>query len=142
MRELRVGRTSRKRYELDPDLGPDGQLLVERAAAARRLAARLNDQRALGAPTAHAGELVALGLLHEVGHALIDRFERDVRPTLFGDALRELESDVGQKPVGDVLDRLSQEFGSEPARTDLLESLLLLDVAAENPAATPLRPLV
>jgi glycosidase len=142
MRELRVGRTSRKRYELDPDLGPEGELHVERAAAARRLATRLNEQAALGAPTAHAGEIVALGLLHEVGHALIDRFERDVRPTLFGDALRELEADVGARPVREVLDRLSEEFGPEPAPTDLLESLLLLDVAAENPAATPLQPLV
>ncbi|HET9346741.1 MAG TPA: alpha-amylase family glycosyl hydrolase [Candidatus Limnocylindrales bacterium] len=142
MRELRVGRTSRQRYELDPDLGPEGEVLVERAAAARRLAARINDRAALGAPTAHAGEIVALGLLHEVGHALIDRFERDVRPTLFGDALRELESNVGARPVREVLERMSQEFGPEPARSDLLESLLLLDVAADNPAATPLQPLV
>ena len=54
--------------------------LVERAAAARRLAARLNERAAGGAPTAHAGEIVALGLLHEVGHVLVDRYERDVRP--------------------------------------------------------------
>jgi glycosidase len=142
MRELRVGRTSRRRYELDPDLGPTGELIVERAAAARRLAARLNDRAALGAPTAHAGEIVALGLLHEVGHALIDRYERDVRPDVFADALRELDESVGRKPVDDVLTRLSAEFGPEAGRPDLLEALLLLDVAAENPAATPLRPLV
>jgi hypothetical protein len=36
MRELRVGRTSREQYELDPDLGPDGELVIDRAAAARR----------------------------------------------------------------------------------------------------------
>jgi glycosidase len=142
MRELRVGRTSRRRYELDPDLGPHGELLVERVAAARRLAARLNDRAAGGAPTAHAGEIVALGLLHEVGHALIERFERDVRPTVFDDALRELDENVGTRPVDEVLGRLATEFGEGPARGELLESLLLLDVAAENPAATPLRPLV
>ena len=44
------------------------------------------------------------------------------------------------KPVDDVLTRFAAEFGPEPGRADLLESLLLLDVAAENPAATPLRP--
>jgi glycosidase len=142
MRELRVGRTSRRQYELDPDLGPEGELLVERAAAARRLAARLNERAADSAPTAHAGEIVALGLLHEVGHALIARFERDVRPTLFQDTLRELDVSVGRRQVDDVLTRLSKEFSEDQPRTELLESLLLLDVAAGNPAATPIRPLV
>jgi len=142
MRELRVGRTSREAYELDPDLGPEGQLVVERAAAARRVAARLNERAAGGAPSAHAGEIVALGLLHEVGHALVDRYERDVKPTLFDDALRDLDEMIGTKPVEDVLSRFTREFGPEPARADLLESLLLLDVAAENPATTPIQPLV
>ncbi|HEX5013169.1 MAG TPA: alpha/beta fold hydrolase [Candidatus Limnocylindrales bacterium] len=142
MRELRVGRTSRRRYELDPDLGPAGEIVVERPVAARRLAARLNDRAAGGAPTAHPGEIVALGLLHEVGHALIDRYERDVRPTLFRDVLDEVDEAIGRRPVDDVLGRLASEFGEEPERTDLLESLLLLEVAAENPAATPIRPLV
>src|SRR5690349_17353831 len=142
MRELRVGRTSRKQYELDPDLGPEGELHVERAAAARRLAARLNERAAGNAPSANAGEIVALGLLHEVGHALIARYERDVRPAVFDDALRELEDALGAKPVDDVLVRLSKEFAEDQPRPELLESLLLLDVAADNPAATPVRPLV
>jgi glycosidase len=142
MRELRVGLTSRKRYELDQDLGPEGELVVDRPTLARRLAARLNERAALGAPTAHAGEIVALGLLHEVGHALVERFERDVRPTLFTDALLELDATVGKRPVDDVLDRVGAEFGEEPERTELLEALLLLDVAAENPATAPIRPLV
>jgi pimeloyl-ACP methyl ester carboxylesterase/glycosidase len=142
MRELRVGRTSRRQYELDPDLGPEGELHVERAAAARRLAARLNERAAGNAPSANAGEIVALGLLHEVGHALIARYERDVRPALFDDALRELDDALGAKPVDDVLARLSKEFAEDQPRPELLESLLLLDVAADNPAATPVRPLV
>ena len=83
MRDLRVGRSSREEYELDPDLGPAGELVVDRPVAARRLAARLNAKAAGGAPTAHAGEIVALGLLHEVGHALIAHVERTAQPTLF-----------------------------------------------------------
>ena len=143
MRELRVGRSSRKRYELDRShLGPGGEVLVDQVAAARRLAARLNERAAGGAPTAHAGEIVALGLLHEVGHVLIDHYEADVRPGVFVEALAELDERIGQKPVDDVLKRLATEFGPEPGRPHLLESLLLLDVAAENPATTPLRPLV
>jgi glycosidase len=143
MRELRVGKSSRKRYDLDDrHLGSDGQLLVDEVSAARRLAARLNERAAGGAPSAHAGEIVALGLLHEVGHALIDNYEQEVAPNVFGDALAELDTKLGRRSVDDVLDRLSAEFGAEPDRPDLLESLLLLDVAVENPASQPLHPLV
>ncbi|HSL32112.1 MAG TPA: alpha-amylase family glycosyl hydrolase, partial [Candidatus Limnocylindrales bacterium] len=143
MRELRVGRSSRRRLDLDRrHLGPDGEVLVDEFAAARRLAARLNDRVSAGAPSASAGEIVALGLLHEVGHALIDRFERDVRPGAFAAALDDLDAAVGRAGVDDVLGRLAAEFGAEPDRPDLLESLVLLDVAAENPATRPLRPLV
>src|SRR4029078_11620851 len=140
MRELRVGRTSRETYELDPDLGPEGQLVVERAAAARRGAARLNERAAGGAPTAHAGEIVALGLLHEVGHALVDRYESDVKAALFDDALRERDEMIGTKPLDDVLARFAKEFGPEPGKGDLLESLLLLDHAADKPATEPRDP--
>jgi glycosidase len=143
MRELRVGRSSRKRYELDEaHLGPEGEVLVDEFAAARRLAARLNERAAGGAPSAHAGEIVALGLLHEIGHALIDNYEHEVAPNVFGKALVGLDAQLGRRSVDDVLNRLAKEFGPEPERPDLLESLLLLDVAAENPASQPLRPLV
>ena len=142
MRELRVGRSSRRRYDLDHrHLGHDGELLVDEVAAARRLAARLNE-RGGGAPTAHAGEVVALGLLHEIAHALVDRYERDVKPGAFASALARLDEKIGPKAVDDVLDRLADEFGSDPDRPDALESLVLLDLAAENPASAPLRPLV
>jgi glycosidase len=142
MRELRVGRSSRRRYDLDHrHLGHDGELLVDEVAAARRLAARLNE-RGGGAPTAHAGEVVALGLLHEIAHALVDRYERDVKPGAFASALARLDEKIGPKAVDDVLDRLADEFGSDPDRPEALESLVLLDLAAENPASAPLRPLV
>jgi glycosidase len=142
MRELRVGRSSRRRYDLDHrHLGDEGELLVDQIAATRRLAGRLNE-RGGGAPTAHAGEIVALGLLHEVAHALVDRYERDVRPGAFASALERLDERIGHQAVDDVLDRLAAEFGRDPDRPDALESLVLLDLAAENPASAPLRPLV
>src|SRR5258706_2569505 len=142
MRELRVGRSSRREYDLDRrHLGDDGELLVDEHPAARRLAARLNE-RGGGAPTAHAGEIVALGLLHEVAHALVDRYERDVRPGAFASALAALDERIGRKAVDNVLDRLADEFGRDPDRPEALESLVLLDLAGENPASMPLRPLV
>jgi glycosidase len=143
MRELRVGRSSRKEFELDRrHVGPDGEILVDEIAAARRLAARLNERVAGGAQAASAGEILALGLLHEIGHVLVDRYEEEFRPALFADALGELDERLGRPAVDEVLRRLAREFGEEPDRPDLLESLVLLDVAAENPAGGPIRPLV
>jgi glycosidase len=142
MRELRVGRSSRRRYDLDHrHLGEQGELNVDHVAAARRLAGRLNE-RGGGEPTAHAGEIVALGLLHEVAHALVDRYERDVRPGAFASALDALDERIGRLAVDDVLDRMADEFGRDPDRSEALESLVLLDLAGENPASAPLRPLV
>ena len=46
-------------------------------AGIRRLAARMNAARPAGAPSVRAGEIGALGLLHEVGHLLIARYEAD-----------------------------------------------------------------
>ena len=103
MRELRVGRSSRERYKLDQrHVGPDGEVRVDEFASARRLAARLNEQAASGAPVASAGEIVALGLLHEIGHALIDRYEASVRSGVFATALDDLDERIGRKSVDDV----------------------------------------
>jgi pimeloyl-ACP methyl ester carboxylesterase/glycosidase len=143
MRELRVGRSSRKEFELDRrHVGPEGEILVDEIAAARRLAARLNERVAGGAQAASAGEILALGLLHEIGHVLVDRYEEEFRPALFADALGALDERLGRPAVDEVLRRLAREFGEEPDRPDLLESLVLLDIAAENPAGGPIRPLV
>ena len=117
-------------------------MLVDEPVAARRLAARLNERADQGSPPAHAGEIVALGLLHEVGHLLVDLYERDVRPGAVANALAALDARLGRKAVDDVLERVGREFGREPIRADALESLVLLQVAADNPATVPLRPLV
>ena len=74
MREFHVRRTARERYAIDPALlGVRGDLVVADIAAIRRLAGRMNDDRAPGAPSVGAGEIGALGVLHEIGHLLIER---------------------------------------------------------------------
>jgi pimeloyl-ACP methyl ester carboxylesterase/glycosidase len=140
MKTWRVGRTSRRALGIGPtEIDPDGSLRIADLAAVRRLAARLN---ATGdAPTASAGEIVALGLLHEVAHVLIDRYEAEVRPGAVAAALAGVDTTVGRRKVDGVLSRLGKEFGPEPDRAEALESLFLLALAGENPAADPIRPL-
>jgi glycosidase len=140
MKTWRVGRTSRRALGIGPtEIAEDGSLRIADLAAVRRLAARLNETG--DAPTASAGEIVALGLLHEVAHVLIDRYETEVRPGAVAAALAGVDTAVGKRTVDRVLRRLGAEFGPEPDRAEALESLFLLALAGENPAADPIRPL-
>ncbi|HEX3427637.1 MAG TPA: alpha/beta fold hydrolase, partial [Candidatus Limnocylindrales bacterium] len=140
MKTWRVGRTSRRALGIGPaEIADDGSLRIADLNAVRRLAERLNASG--DAPSASAGEIVALGLLHEVAHVLIDRYEAEVRPGAIAAALAGVETALGKRTVDRVLRRLGTEFGPEPDRAEALESLFLLALAGENPAADPIRPL-
>ena len=77
----------------------------------------MNAARAAGAPSVQAGEIGALGLLHEVGHLLIARYEADVRPGAMSEALADLETRLGPD-AGRLLDRFGEEFpGAGPTRS-------------------------
>ncbi len=146
VRDFHVRREPRERYALDrPLIGVRGDLVVTDTAGLRRLADRMNAARAAGAPSVQAGEIGALGLLHEVGHLLIARYEADIRPGAMAAALADLEARLGPD-AGRLLDRFGEEFPGvgpdpEPA-TDRLEELLLTRVANENPAIGRLHELV
>jgi len=140
MKTWRVGRTPRRSLGITgSEIAADGSLRIGDVAAVRRLAARLNQTGE--APSASAGEIVALGLLHEVAHVLIDRYQAEVRPGAVAEALAEVDAALGKRTVDRVLRRLGTEFGPEPDRAEALESLFLLALAGENPAADPIRPL-
>ena len=145
MREFHVRRTARERYEIDDALlGARGDLVVTDLAAIRHLAARMNSVRPAGAPSVGAGEIVALGLLHEVAHLLATRLETlgaGAMPVALRDVRRELGDDADL-----VLDRFAAAFpgvGPEPEPpVARLEELLLTRIANENPAIGPLRELI
>ncbi len=145
MREFHVRRTARERHAIDDALlGARGDLVVADLAAIRHLAARMNSVRPAGAPSVGAGEIVALGLLHEVAHLLTARFEALGAGAMAG-ALRDIRRDLGDD-ADLVLDRFAAAFpgvGPEPEPAVLrLEELLLTRIANENPALGPLRELV
>src|SRR6185312_12589212 len=141
-RDFHVRRTARERYEIDDALlGIRGDLAVADLAAIRIVAQRMNDARPAEAPGVTAGEIGALGLLHEIGHLLIARQASRGEPnmaTAMRDVRRRLHDDLDH-----LLDRFGAAFpgtGPEPEpRPIQLEELLLTRVSNENPAIGPLR---
>jgi glycosidase len=173
VRQLHVSREARQRYGLGEALfGLRGSVLVADLARARQLAARMNRARALGdapgTPTIAAGELGALGILHEIFHHVVRRYDERLSPGALRDAVTELEEELGGRRLARVLARFAAEFpdgaapvpahdepppgepkpgepkpvpGSPEARAQELEELLLLALTNGNPAAEPLREL-
>ncbi len=145
-RDFHVRRAARERYAIGTSLiGIRGDLIVSDVGAIRRLAARMNEDRAPGAPGVGAAEIGALGLLHEVNHLLIDRFETTRRPRAMASALTDIRARLGGD-LDRLLDRYAEEFpGREPTvepPVQRLEELLLTRIANENPALGALRELV
>ena len=145
-RAFHVRREPRERYAVDqPLIGTRGDLVIADTAGIRRLAARMNILREPGAPSIQAGEIGALGLLHEVGHLLIARYEAERRPGAIRAALADLEDRLGPDAVR-LLDRFGEEFpgqGDEPETpAHRLEELLLTRVSNENPAVGSIRELI
>jgi glycosidase len=128
-----------------PLIGSQGDLVATDLAGIRRLAAAMNALRPAG-PSIQSGDIAALGLIHEVGHLLIDRYETLRMPGAIATALADLEGAIGSREARRLLDRFGAEFpgiGPEPEPPPTrLEELLLTRIANENPAADPLLELV
>ena len=145
-RDFHVRREPRDRYAVSGSLiGTRGDLVVTDTTGIRRLAGRMNADRAGGAPSVQAGEIGALGLLHEIGHLLVARYESSRRPGAMTAALATLDATLGADSRS-LLDRFGQAFpGPRPepeAPAERLEELLLTRISNENPALGPLHELV
>ena len=145
-REFHIRREPRDKYAVDrPLIGTRGDLVVTDAPGIRRLAARMNLARIAGTPSIQAGEIGALGLLHEIGHRVIARYEEERRPGAMRAAMADLEDRLGPD-AGRLLDRFGEEFpgtGPDPEPSEhRLEELLLTRVSNENPAVGSLRELI
>src|ERR1700693_1311610 len=143
MRALPISRTARRRFQLDVDAGiaPTAQpavpstRLAANLPAARRVAAAVNAARRPGEPSAQAGEIAALELLHEVFHLLVRRAAELDPATAMTAATEAVGAGVGERRREELLDAVGDEFpdvegAPEPVR---LEELLLVRVANENP---------
>ncbi len=154
LREFHVSRTARDRHGIDAALfRTDGQVVLADPSAARRLAASLERARAgAGRPPVEAGELFAMGLIHEILHYVVGLYRREVDPGAFGGALAAVDAAVGPAEVDAVLDAFRERFPTAAAyrgdpgaipldRAAALEEVALLWLENVNPAFEPFREL-
>ncbi len=150
MRSLPFSRTARRRFKLDTIIPPSGaapaptRRLAANIAQARKVTLAVNATRRAGEPSAQAGELAALELLHEIEHLLVARAAELVPATAMDETGANIRRDVGARTLDDLLGAVGEEFPDVAGTTPQvrLEELLLVRVDNENPAVRPLRDLV
>ncbi|CAN5642393.1 hypothetical protein BH23CHL7_BH23CHL7_01060 [soil metagenome] len=159
--EFHVSREARDRYDFDERLfGLNGNVVFANYTASRRFAAKMNARRDLaGDPGAavRAGDINAMGLIDETLHEVVEMYRQQVKPDAIGEALASLSGRLGEESLDGALLQFVANFpGSvvyrqqlppdEYLRTDsqgtpnrqvVLEELLLLWLANQNPAFAP-----
>jgi glycosidase len=160
MRSLPISRSARRRFALSDSLGaatpppvaPSGPLpssaavrrLAANLPAARRIATAINATRQEREPSAQAGELAALELLHEIGHLVIEKAAAADPEASMSRSAAAVEIGIGEQAFGGLVAAVAEEFPdvAEQEPPGRLEELLLVRIANENPAARPLRALL
>jgi len=162
--EFHVSRRARDRYTFDRSLFSfTGRFIVADFDAARRFAARMNEQRDLirfPEQAVKAGQINAMGLIDEILHSIVALY-REQHPRVLAWALDWLDAHLAPGEVDATLARFAQEFpplkvyqgkisvanylrgdhDGIPHRQILLEELLMLWLSNENLAFAPFREL-
>mgnify|MGYP000380228512 CR=1 FL=1 len=154
-----IRRALREKYQVDDALfSLRGNVVFANFYAARLLAQKINQARGAGA--VQAGELNALGLIHEILHAVLQQY-RQQRGDVMAQAVNALYENVGREAVEKTLQTFIDEFpplsvyrgqltmeqylnGSTDGvvnREIVLEEMLLVWLENQNPAASPFKEL-
>ncbi|HEX8990858.1 MAG TPA: alpha-amylase family glycosyl hydrolase [Anaerolineales bacterium] len=154
--EFHISRHARDRYQFDETLFAtdprDGGVVFSNFGAARRFADRIY---AVSGQLFPASELYAIGLMDEIMHILIRRYESG-NPGILGRAFASLAAGLGGRADEaltafteafpptivyrgqfDVPEYLAGSTASYPHRQIAMEEMLLLSVANRNPAIEP-----
>ncbi len=165
IKDFHVSKAARQKYDFDQSLfSITGDLIIANFRQARLLSDKINRKRkssSLADQLVTPGEINAVGLLHEVFHFLIRKYEQDENPGVFKRANTFLKEDIGEKDLSNILLSFVNEFpplpvfkkevspekylssstGGKPNTEIILEELILLHLENRNPAASKLKEL-
>jgi hypothetical protein len=164
MMEFHISRAARDRYQVSDTLfNFVGNVIFGDLASCRELAYRMTEVRAAAGDTepVNPGALYAMGLIDEVSHLVVAQYRRSRDPQVTRAALDWFAARVGEDGVEKLLRTFVQEFpnvavyrGEVPIdrwlnnstegmahREAVLEELMLLWLANQNPAFRPFREL-
>jgi len=160
-REFHVARKARDRYHFDQSLFTlSGEVIFANFRAARVFAQKINEKRDLlhyPEQAMKAGQLNALGLIHEILHYVAGLYREQSQPESMRLALEQLDAQLGADVVEAALRRFADDFpplavyrremsldaylagqsDGVPHRQLLLEELLMLWLENANPACVP-----
>ncbi len=163
--DFHVSREARKKYKINSSLySLYGSLIISDFSKAREVASQINKKRKENGEenaTVTAGEINALGLLHEIFHYLIRLYEDEINPKVFEKELKYLSSNMGDNNLEGLMNGFIGRFPSPEVyagrmsaedykkgysenksnREIIVEELILLYLQNNNPAALRLKEL-
>jgi glycosidase len=163
--DFHVSRAAREKYKIEQSLfSVTGKVILADYQQARILSEKINSKRREEGNADQfvtAGQINALGLLHEIFHLLIRKYEESDNPGVFGKAINHLKNEISESGFEKTLLAFVEEFpplsvynnvlsSEEYLRRDtsgksnkeiVLEEIILLHMENSNPAASNLREL-
>jgi len=163
--DFHVSRAAREKYKIEQSLfSITGKVILADYQQARILSEKINSTRREEGNADQfvtAGQLNALGLLHEIFHLLIRKYEESDNPGVFGKAINHLKNEITENGLEQTLLGFVEEFpplsvfnneltpeeylkrsqADKPNKEIILEEIILLHMENSNPAASNLREL-
>lgn len=163
--DFHVSRAAREKYKIEQSLfSVTGKVILADYQKARILSEKINSKRREEGNADQfvtAGQINALGLLHEIFHLLIRKYEESDNPGVFSKAINHLKYEISENGLEKTLLAFVEEFPPLPVynnelspekylnsgqagksnREIILEEIILLHIENSNPAASNLREL-
>ncbi len=163
--DFHVSRAAREKYKIEQSLfSISGKVILLDYQQARILSEKINSKRREEGNVDQfvtAGQINALGLLHEIFHLLIRKYEESDNPGIFSKAINHLKNEISENGLEKSLLAFVEEFPPQSVynkilspeeylrrstsgksnKEIILEELILLHMENSNPAAANLREL-
>jgi len=162
--DFHVSRAAREKFNIEQSLfSITGKVILADYQQARILSEKINSKRRKEGNDQFvtAGQINALGLLHEIFHLLIRKYEESDNPGVFSKAINHLKNEISDEGLDKTLLTFIEEFpplsiynkvltaeeylrrstSGKSNKEIILEEIILLHMENSNPAASNLREL-